>query len=172
VRDDATFLKSVTWMVAVRSSSYGNRPDLADERAQLGLLHGDLGGPCVSTSGASNSRKILDAAARTCGARRLEDIRTTMSTMRRLAWREGWLPRSVDPLDGLKIDKQQSHHSPGSSYVDRSLRPETRMFEGMARAADHLVETSYQKFARFPLLGTRYRVAYTGATRQPERRMP
>ena len=115
-----------------------------------------------------HSRKILDAAARTCGARRLEDIRTTMSTMRKLAWREGWLPRSVDPLDGLKIDKQQSHHSPGSSYVDRSLRPETRMVEGMARAADHLVEISYQEFARFPFLGTRYRVAGYGGLRLGE----
>lgn len=114
-----------------------------------------------------HSRKVLEVAART-RPRSLEDLRTTMSTMRKLAWREGWLPRSIDPLAGLKIAQRQGYHSASTAYVDMSLRPETRMVDAMASAADHLVATEYQMFARFPFLGSRYRVAGYGGLRLGE----
>lgn len=115
-----------------------------------------------------HSRKVLEAASRTRGPKGLEDIRTTMSTMRKLAWREGWLPRSVDPLADLRIGRQQALHTAGTHYVDKSLRPETRMVDAMARAADHLVTTEHGMFARFQFLGTRYRVAGYGGLRLGE----
>lgn len=51
------------------------------------------------------SRAVIDGA-RTSGvksAARLADIRQDMAAMRKLAWREGWLPRDVDPLEGLAL---------------------------------------------------------------------
>lgn len=114
-----------------------------------------------------HSRKVLDAA-RDRHPRTQEGLRTTMSTMRKLAWREGWLPRAVDPLAGLRIKQRQGYHSASTKYVDKSLRPETRMVDAMAKAADHLVSTEYQNFARFPYLGTRYRVAGYGGLRLSE----
>ncbi|MFE4001472.1 hypothetical protein ACFX43_22085 [Nocardioides sp. YIM B13467] len=116
----------------------------------------------------AHSRKVLDSAAKSRRPRGLEDVRTTMSTMRKLAWRDGWLPRSVDPLDGLKIAHQQGYHAASSKYVDKSLRPERRMVDAMADAADNLVLSKYQMFARFPFLGTRYRVAGYGGLRLGE----
>lgn len=114
-----------------------------------------------------HSRKVFDAALMT-RPRSLEDLRTTMSTMRKLAWREGWLARSVDPLAGVKIAQRQGYHSASTTYVDKSLRPETRMVDAMARAADHLVATEYSQFARFQFLGTRCRVAGYGGLRLGE----
>lgn len=114
-----------------------------------------------------HSRKVLDSA-RDLHPRTQEGLRTTMSTMRKLAWREGWLTRSVDPLAGIKIKQQQGYHAASSTYVDRSLRPETRMVDAMAKAADHLVATGHQNFARFQYLATRYRVAGYGGLRLSE----
>jgi hypothetical protein len=120
----------------------------------------------VDQWGVDHSRKVLDAASKTRTPRSLEDIRTTLSTMRKLAWREGWLPRSVNPLEGLKIARKQDYGA--SAYIDTSMRPETRMVDAMACAADHLVAAGHQEFGRFPFLGARYRVAGYGGLRLGE----
>lgn len=45
------------------------------------------------------------ASATLHSARGKEDLRGAMAAMRKLAWRLGWLDRSIDPLDGLEIGK-------------------------------------------------------------------
>ena len=45
--------------------------------------------------------------------------------MRKLAWRLGWLDRSIDPLDGLEIGRSTVLHGATTHYVDPRLRPET-----------------------------------------------
>ena len=37
-----------------------------------------------------------------------EDLRGQLAAMRKLAWRLGWLDRSIDPLDGLEIGRPTS----------------------------------------------------------------
>lgn len=46
--------------------------------------------------------------------------------MRKLAWRLGWLDRSIDPLDGLEIGRASVLHGATARYVDRAWvrRPE------------------------------------------------
>ena len=43
--------------------------------------------------------------------------------MRKLAWRLGWLDRSIDPLDGLEIGRANVLHGATAQYVDPRLRP-------------------------------------------------
>lgn len=67
-----------------------------------------------------------------------EDLRGQLAAMRKLAWRLGWLDRSVDPLDGLEIGRATVFHGATTHYVDPRLRPETRQVRAMADAADKL----------------------------------
>ncbi len=53
--------------------------------------------------------------------------------MRKLAWRLGWLDRSIDPLDGLEIGRANVLHGATAQYVDPRLRPETRQVRGDGR---------------------------------------
>ncbi|GAA4380721.1 hypothetical protein [Nocardioides caricicola] len=116
----------------------------------------------------SHSEMVMEKAAKTCGVARLGDIRTTLSVMRGIAHREGWLSPEFNPLEGLETAKQQEYHGAGKGYVDPSLRPETRMVDAMAAAAEKLVADGYQSFARLPYLGTKYRVAGYGGLRSGE----
>lgn len=112
-----------------------------------------------------HSRQVIEGA-RDRGVKsvgRLADIRQDMAAMRRLAWREGWLPRDVDPLDGLALPRQQTLHGAGRGYVPPELRPSRRHVDAMAAAADHLAEHGPIEVRRLPMLGTQIRVAaYAG----------
>ena len=115
-----------------------------------------------------HTKEVMEKAATTCGVVRLGDIRTTLSVMRTIAYREGWLSREFDPLQGLKSAKQQEYHGTGRGFVHESLRPETRMVDAMAAAAEKLVADGYQSLARLPHLGTKYRIAGYGGLRSGE----
>jgi hypothetical protein len=113
----------------------------------------------------THSRKIIDGAkargVKSVG--RLADIRQDLAAMRKLAWREGWLPREVDPLDGLALPRQQTLQGAGRGYVPPDLRPSRRHVDAMAVAADHLSLHGPDELRRLPLLGTQIRVAgYAG----------
>jgi hypothetical protein len=84
----------------------------------------------------AHSRQVIkDAKARGVkSVGRLADIRQDLAAMRKLAWREGWLPRDVDPLDGLSLHPTVAGHlrsrpralhpRPGSRRpARRALRP-------------------------------------------------
>ena len=116
----------------------------------------------------SHSQAVIAKASLTCGRVRLEDVRTFLSVMRKVAYTEGWLDRSVDPLDGLTLPRRQGLTGAHTQYVRPELRPERHMVDAAASAADRLVAEEYQSFARFPLLGTMYRVAGYGGLRLGE----
>ena len=90
--------------------------------------------------------------------------------MRKLAWRLGWLDRSIDPLDGLEIGRANVLHGATEQYVDPRLRPETRQVRAMADAADKLCgpEGTDPQMNRLPLFGTKIRVAGFGGLRLGE----
>ncbi|MEX0429084.1 hypothetical protein AB3X52_15770 [Nocardioides sp. DS6] len=53
-----------------------------------------------------HSRKVMERASATLYSRRgKEDLRGAMAAMRKLAWRVGWLDRSIGPIDGLDIGR-------------------------------------------------------------------
>ena len=53
-----------------------------------------------------HSRKVMERGSKTIhSVRGREDLRGAMASMRKLAWRLGWLDRSIDPLDGLEIGR-------------------------------------------------------------------
>jgi hypothetical protein len=66
-----------------------------------------------------------------------EDLRGQLSALRKLAWRLGWLDRSVDPLDGLEIGRANVLHDATAQYVDPRLRPETRQVRAVVK--NHVV---------------------------------
>jgi integrase len=90
--------------------------------------------------------------------------------MRKLAWRLGWLDRSIDPLDGLEIGRANVLHGATAQYVDPRLRPETRQVRAMASAADTLCGPNGADplMTRLPLFGTKIRVAGFGGLRLGE----
>jgi hypothetical protein len=90
--------------------------------------------------------------------------------MRKLAWRLGWLDRSIDPLDGLDIGRSNVLHGATAQFVDPRLRPETRQVKAMAAAADKLCapEGTDPLMTRLPLFGTKFRVAGYGGLRLGE----
>jgi len=98
----------------------------------------------------------------------LGDIRQDMAAMRKLAWREGWLPRDHDPLDGLALPRQQQLQGAGRGYVPPELRPERRQVDAMAVAADELTRSGPVEVRRLPLLGLQIRVAAYGGLRLGE----
>lgn len=99
-----------------------------------------------------------------------EDLRGQLAAMRKLAWRLGWLDRSIDPLDGLEIARHTVLHGASTQFVDPRLRPETRQVRAMADAADKLCgpEGSNPSLTRLPLLGAKIRVAGFGGLRLGE----
>ena len=118
-----------------------------------------------------HSRKVMEKGAKTIYSQRgREDLRGQMAVMRKLAWRLGWLDRSVDPLDGLEIGRAEVLHGATAQYVDPRLRPETRQVKAMASAADQLCgpEGTDPLLTRLPLLGTKIRVAGFGGLRLGE----
>jgi len=117
-----------------------------------------------------HSRQIIEQA-RARGVKSvvgLADIRQDLSAMRRLAWREGWLSRDVDPLDGLTLPRQQAMQGAGRGYVPPDLRPSRRHVDAMAAAADQLTEHGPKQLRRLPMLGTQIRVAGYGGLRLGE----
>lgn len=118
-----------------------------------------------------HSRKVMERASRTLhSARGKEDLRGAMAAMRKLAWRLGWLDRSVDPLDGLEIGKSTVLQGATTHYVDPRLRPETRQVQAMAAGADALCGAAGTDplMTRLPLFGTKIRVAAYGGLRLGE----
>ena len=129
-----------------------------------------LGDVPVTQWRVTHSRQVI-AGAQERGVRsvgRLSDIRQDMAAMRRLAWREGWLPRDVDPLDGLALPRQQQLQGAGRGYVPPEHRPERRQVDAMAAAADELVVSGPAELRRLPLFGTQIRVAGYGGLRLSE----
>jgi len=118
-----------------------------------------------------HSRKVMEKGAKTLFSQRgREDLRGQLAAMRKLAWRLGWLDRSIDPLDGLEIGKANVLHGATAQYVDPRLRPETRQVRAMADAADTLCgpEGTDPLLTRLPLFGTKILVAGFGGLRLGE----
>jgi len=118
-----------------------------------------------------HSRKVMEKGGKTLFSQRgREDLRGQLAAMRKLAWRLGWLDRSIDPLDGLEIAKANVLHGATAQYVDPRLRPETRQVRAMAAAADKLCgpEGTDPLMTRLPLFGTKIRVAGFGGLRLGE----
>ncbi|MFD1506062.1 hypothetical protein ACFSBG_10310 [Georgenia yuyongxinii] len=118
-----------------------------------------------------HSRKVMEKGSKTLFSQRgREDLRGQLAAMRKLAWRLGWLDRSVDPLDGLEIRRANVLHGATAQYVDPRLRPETRQVKAMAAAADELCgpDGTDPQMTRLPLLGTKIRVAGFGGLRLGE----
>lgn len=118
-----------------------------------------------------HSRVVMEKGSKTIFSNRgREDLRGQLAAMRKLAWRLGWLDRSIDPLDGLEIGRAAVLHGATAHYVDPRLRPETRQVRAMADAADWLCgpEGTDPLMTRLPLLGTKIRVAGFGGLRLGE----
>jgi hypothetical protein len=118
-----------------------------------------------------HSRKVTERASKTIhSARGREDLRGAMAAMRKLAWRLGWLDRTIDPLDGLEIGRSTVLQDATTHYVDPRLRPETRQVKAMAAAADKLcgADGTDLLMTRLPLFGTKIRVAGFGGLRLGE----
>ena len=99
-----------------------------------------------------------------------EDLRGQLAAMRKLAWRLGWLDRSIDPLDGLEIGRATVLHGATTQYVDPRLRPETRQVRAMAAAADKLVRTRRHRPADDPPPAVRHQDPRRGLRRPTPRR--
>lgn len=130
-----------------------------------------IGGVLVSKWRLEDSRRVMDKGSKTIhSSRGREDLRGVLASMRKLAWRLGWLDRSIDPLDGLEIGRATVLHGATTQYVDPRLRPETRQVLAMARAADLLCgdEGTDPLLTRLPLFGTKIRVAGYGGLRLGE----
>jgi hypothetical protein len=118
-----------------------------------------------------HSRQVMEKGSKTLFSQRgREDLRGQLAAMRKLAWRLGWLDRSIDPLDGLEIGRANVLHGATAQYVDPRLRPETRQVHAMAAAADKLCgpEGTDPLMTRLPLFGTKIRVAGFGGLRLGE----
>ncbi|MGH3352108.1 MAG: hypothetical protein ACRDPS_15680 [Nocardioides sp.] len=118
-----------------------------------------------------HSRKVMEKGSQTIfSTRGREDLRGQLAAMRKLAWRLGWLDRSIDPLDGLEIGRTTVLQGATTHYVDSRLRPETRQVRAMADAADKLCgqDGTDPLMTRLPLFGTKIRVAGFGGLRLGE----
>lgn len=113
------------------------------------------------------TRDIINQATATVhSAAGLSDIRSVLSAMRTLAWRQGWLERSIDPLDGLRMPRAEG--GDGTGYVPPQQRPATHQVDAMAAAADHLTTQGPEQLRRLPLFGLEIRVAGYGGLRLGE----
>ncbi len=118
-----------------------------------------------------HSRMVMEKGSKTLFSQRgHEDLRGQLAAMRKLAWRLGWLDRSIDPLDGLSIGRATMQSGATPQYVDPRLRPETRQVRAMAAAGDKLCgpEGTDPLMTRLPLFGTKIRVAGFGGLRLGE----
>lgn len=118
-----------------------------------------------------DSRRVMEKGSKTLFSQRgREDLRGQLAAMRKLAWRLGWLDRSIDPLDGLEIGRANILHGATAQYVDPRLRPETRQVTAMATAADALCgpDGTDPLMTRLPLFGTKIRIAGFGGLRLGE----
>jgi hypothetical protein len=118
-----------------------------------------------------HSRRVMEKGSKTLFSQRgREALRGQLAAMRKLAWRMGWLDRSIDPLDGLEIGRANVLHGATAQYVDPRLRPETRQVKAMASGADRLCgpEGTDPLMTRLPLFGTKIRVAGFGGLRLGE----
>lgn len=130
-----------------------------------------IGDVPVSKWRIEHSRLVMERASATLhSARGKEDLRGAMAAMRKLAWRLGWLDRSIDPLDGLEVGRSTVLQGATTQYVDPRLRPETRQVRAMAAAANRLCgpEGTDPLLTRLPLFGTKIRVAGFGGLRLGE----
>jgi hypothetical protein len=118
-----------------------------------------------------HSRLVMEKGSRTLFSQRgRKDLRGQLAAMRKLAWRLGWLDRSIDPLDGLEIGRANVLHGATAQYVDPRLRPETRQVKALADAADKLCgpDGTDPLLTRLPLFGTKIRAAGFGGLRLGE----
>lgn len=142
---------------------------LAAERADPILP--TIGDVPVAKWRVEHSRAVMEKGSKTMfSTRGREDLRGQFAAMRKLAWRLGWLDRSIDPLGGLKIGRANVLHGATAHYVDPRLRPETRQVRAMASAADQLCgpDGTDPLLTRLPLFGTKIRVAGFGGLRLGE----
>lgn len=151
----------------------GKQPRTMEQRESRLRAHINptIGDVPVAKWRVEHSRKVMEKGAKTLfSARGREDLRGQLAAMRKLAWRLGWLDRSIDPLDGLEIGRVDVLHGATTQYVDPRLRPETRQVKAMADAADTLCGTDGVDplLTRLPLFGTKIRVAGFGGLRLGE----
>jgi hypothetical protein len=151
----------------------GKQPRTMEQRVSRLNAHilPTIGDAPVTKWRIEHSRKVMEKGSKTLFSQRgREDLRGQLAAMRKLAWRLGWLDRSIDPLDGLEIGRATVHHGATAQYVDPRLRPETRQVKAMAAAADKLCgpEGTDPLMTRLPLFGTKIRVAGFGGLRLGE----
>lgn len=151
----------------------GKQPRTMEQRESRLNAHilPTIGGVPVAKWRVEHSRLVMEKGAKTIFSQRgREDLRGQLAAMRKLAWRLGWLDRSIDPLDGLEIGKANVLHGATPQYVDPRLRPETRQVKAMASAADELCgpDGTDPLLMRLPLFGTKIRVAGFGGLRLGE----
>lgn len=151
----------------------GKQPRTMEQRESRLNAHilPTIGEVPVSKWRLEHSRQVMEKGAKTLFSQRgREDLRGQLAAMRKLAWRLGWLDRSIDPLDGLEIGKSNVLHGATAQYVDPRLRPETRQVRAMADAADKLCgpDGTDPLLTRLPLFGTKIRVAGFGGLRLGE----
>ena len=130
-----------------------------------------IGDVTVAKWRVEHSRQVMEQAAKTIySARGREDMRGCLAALRNLAWRLGWLDRTVDPLDGLEIGRTTVLHGAATQYVDPRLRPETRQVNALAKAADKLCGPNGTDplLTRLPMFGTKIRVGGFGGLRLGE----
>jgi len=151
----------------------GKQPRTMEQRESRLNAHilPTIGNVPVTKSRVEHSRRVMEKGSKTLFSQRgREDLRGQLAAMRTLAWRLGWLDRSIDPLDGLEIGRANVLHGATAQYVDPRLRPETRQVKAMAAAADKLCgpEGTDPLMTRLPLFGTKIRVAAFGGLRLGE----
>ena len=151
----------------------GKQPRTMEQRVSRLNAHilPSIGDVPVAKWRLEHSRKVMEKGSRTLFSQRgREDLRGQLAAMRKLAWRLGWLDRSIDPLDGLEIARANVLHGATAQYVDPRLRPETRQVRAMAAAADELCgpDGTDPQMTRLPLFGTKIRVAGFGGLRLGE----
>lgn len=151
----------------------GKQPRTMEQRESRLKAHilPTIGDVPVTKWRVEHSRRVMEKGSKTLFSQRgREDLRGQLAAMRKLAWRLGWLDRSIDPLDGLEIGRANVLHGATAQYVDPHLRPETRQVRAMAAAADRLCgpEGTDPLMTRLPLFGTKIRVAGFGGLRLGE----
>jgi len=151
----------------------GKQPRTMEQRESRLNAHilPTISGVPVTKWRVEHSRKVMEKGSKTIFSNRgREDLRGQLAAMRKLAWRLGWLDRSIDPLDGLEIGRADVLHGATAHYVDPRLRPETRQVQAMANAADQLCgpDGTDPLMTRLPLFGTKIRVAGFGGLRLGE----
>lgn len=155
------------------SRDRGKQPRTMEQRESRLNAHivPTIGNVPVAKWRVEHSRKVMNKGGVTIfSLRGREDLRGQLAAMRKLAWRLGWLDRSIDPLDGLEIARHTVLHGASTQFVDPRLRPETRQVRAMADAADQLCgrRSLDTALTRLPLFGTKIRVGGFGGLRLGE----